>query len=95
MVEITGIEKNSYAAKAHIVAGDILVSINGNPITDVLDYRFYITEKKLDITLDRRGETVSVTIKKPQYDDIGLEFATYLMDKKHSCKNKCVFCFID
>ena len=95
MVEITGIEKNSYAAKAHIVAGDILVSINGNPITDVLDYRFYITEKKLDITLDRRGETVSVTIKKPQYDDIGLEFATYLMDKKHSCKNKCVYCFID
>lgn len=95
MVEITGIEKNSPAAKAHIVAGDILVSINGNPITDVLDYRFYITEKKLDITLDRRGETVSVTIKKPQYDDIGLEFATYLMDKKHSCKNKCVFCFID
>ena len=95
MVEITGIEKNSPAAKAHIVAGDILVSINGNPINDVLDYRFYITEKKLDITLDRRGETVSVTIKKPQYDDIGLEFATYLMDKKHSCKNKCVFCFID
>lgn len=95
MVEITGIEKNSPAAKAHILAGDILVSINGNPITDVLDYRFYITEKKLDITLDRRGETITVTIKKPQYDDIGLEFATYLMDKKHSCKNKCVFCFID
>ena len=95
MVEITGIEKNSAAAKAHILPGDILVSINGNPITDVLDYRFYITEKKLDIELDRRGETVHVSIKKPQYDDIGLEFATYLMDKKHSCKNKCVFCFID
>lgn len=95
MVEITGVEKNSIAAKAHILAGDILVSINGNAITDVLDYRFYITEKKLDIELDRRGETVHVPIKKDQYDDIGLEFATYLMDKKHSCKNKCVFCFID
>lgn len=95
MVEITGVEKNSIAAKAHILAGDILVSINGNAITDVLDYRFYITEKKLDIELDRRGETVHIPIKKDQYDDIGLEFATYLMDKKHSCKNKCVFCFID
>lgn len=95
MVEITGVEKNSIAARAHILAGDILVSINGNAITDVLDYRFYITEKKLDIELDRRGETVHVAIKKDQYDDIGLEFATYLMDKKHSCKNKCVFCFID
>ena len=77
MVEITGVEKNSPAAKAHILAGDVLVSINGNPITDVLDYRFYITEKKLDIELDRRGEPVHVLIKKPQYDDIGLEFATY------------------
>lgn len=95
MVEIVGVEKNSHAAKAHILPGDLLVSINGNAITDVLDYRFYITEKKLDIALDRRGEAVRVLIKKEQYDDIGLEFATYLMDKKHSCRNKCVFCFID
>lgn len=95
MVEIVGVEKNSHAAKAHILPGDLLVSINGNAITDVLDYRFYITEKKLDIALDRRGEAIRVLIKKEQYDDIGLEFATYLMDKKHSCRNKCVFCFID
>ena len=95
MFEITGVEKNSPASKAKILPGDLLVSINGNGITDVLDYRFYITEKKLDVELSRRGETVHVTIKKDQYDDIGLEFATYLMDKKHSCKNKCVFCFID
>lgn len=95
MVEIVGVEKNSHAAKAHILPGDLLVSINGNAVTDVLDYRFYITEEKLDIALDRRGEAVRVLIKKEQYDDIGLEFATYLMDKKHSCRNKCVFCFID
>ncbi len=95
MVEITGVEKHSYADKAGVIAGDKLISINGNDITDVLDYRFYITEKKLDISLCRNGEQLSVTVKKPQYDDIGLEFETYLMDKKHSCRNKCIFCFID
>ncbi len=95
MVEITGVERKSYAEKAGIIPGDKLISINENEITDVLDYRFYMTEKKLDIALCRNGEKVSVSIKKPQYDDIGLEFETYLMDKKHSCRNKCIFCFID
>ena len=41
------------------------------------------------------GKTRSVQIRKGEYDDIGLEFETYLMDKQRSCKNKCVFCFVD
>lgn len=95
MVLITGVETNSHAEKSGIKKGDSLISINGNNITDVLDYRFYATEKKLDILLCRDGKQISVSVKKDMYDDLGLEFETYLMDKKHSCKNKCVFCFID
>ena len=96
MVQITGVEKKSYAEKAGILAGDTLVSIGGNEINDVLDYRFYITEKKLNITVERNGERKDFSIKKKdEYDDIGLEFETYLMDKKQTCRNKCIFCFID
>ena len=96
MVKICGVEKNSYADKAGIKAGDSLVSIGGNAIKDVLDYRFYIMDKKITVEVDRDGKVISFPIKKKdEYDDIGLEFETYLMDKKHSCKNKCVFCFID
>ena len=95
MVKICGIEQGSIAQKAGIMPQDILVSVNGNDINDVLDYRFYITEKKLDVAVLRGESTLNFTIKKPQYDDLGLEFETYLMDEKHSCKNKCIFCFID
>lgn len=95
MVKIAKVNKNSIAEKHKILPGDVIVSINGNDINDVLDYRFYITEKKLIIVLERRGEPIEITVKKPQYDDLGLDFDTYLMDEKHSCKNKCVFCFID
>ena len=95
MVKISGIEKKSLAEKAGILAGDELISINDNEICDVLDYRFYITEKKICLRVERDGETLVFDIKKPQYDDIGLEFSTYLMDEKHTCTNKCVFCFID
>ncbi len=96
MVKICGIEKNSYAEKAGIKIGDELISVSGNEIRDVLDYRFYIMDKKITVEVERCGEKLSFPIKKKdEYDDIGLEFETYLMDKKHSCKNKCVFCFID
>ena len=94
-VIISTVVKGSYAYKKRIKSGDILYSINGNPIEDVLDYRFFIGEKKLVLTFERNGKMISLTIKKQEHDDIGLEFDTYLMDKQRSCKNKCIFCFID
>ena len=95
MVKIIGVEERSYAKKAGICAGDILISINGNEISDVLDYRFYLTEREITLELQNDGGKYAVKIKKDEYDDIGLEFATPLMDEKHSCRNKCIFCFID
>ena len=95
-VVISGIEKHSPAAKADIHPGDRLVSINGNEIIDVLDYRFYMMEKKLKLILDSGGREKAVVVrKKDEYDDLGLLFDTYLMDKQRSCRNQCVFCFID
>ena len=95
-VKISAVEEHSYAEKAGILAGESIVSINGNVIKDVLDYRFYMTDRNLAVELlDKDGNTRKVEIKKPQYADLGLDFETYLMDKEHCCKNKCIFCFID
>ena len=95
MVLITGIEKGSCAEKKGICAGDYLININGNDINDVLDYRFYIADSRITLTIHRGKDLFDVEIVKPQYDDIGLEFESFLMDKQHSCRNKCIFCFID
>ena len=95
MVKITDVERSSRAERHGIRAGDILISIDGNEIRDVLDYRFYLAEKKIELLLSRDGEKYTVTIKKGEYDDIGLDFETPLMDKKQTCKNGCIFCFID
>ena len=72
-----------------------MISINGNEIRDVLDYRFYLAERSVSLLLKRENEEYTVTIKKGEYDDIGLGFETPLMDKKQTCKNGCIFCFID
>lgn len=95
MVLIKEVERFSPAEKAKIKAGDEIISINGNEIRDVLDYRYYICEKKLSVLVRRGGEEKTFNIKKGEYDDLGLEFETFLMDNKHSCRNKCIFCFID
>ncbi len=95
-VLIDGVQNGSIAEKKKINKGDRLISVNGNEINDVLDYRFYINETKLILSLETSdGKSKLALIKKGEFEDIGLEFETYLMDKQRSCKNKCIFCFID
>ncbi len=95
-VIIESVQKGSPAYKAGIKDGYTLLSLNGNEIMDVLDYRFYQNNEKLLISfIDTKGKIKNKRIKKQEYEELGLNFATYLMDKKHSCLNKCVFCFID
>ncbi|MBR5542977.1 MAG: DUF512 domain-containing protein [Oscillospiraceae bacterium] len=88
---IVDVEKGSPARKAGIVPGDELVSINGKPICDVLDYKFYSYDKRLKIELKRK----TIKLKKGEGEDLGLVFETYLMDKTKRCANNCVFCFVD
>lgn len=95
-VKIFDVTTGSHADKAGIKKGETLLSINSNEIVDVLDYRFYQVNCKLTLEVadeDKNVRTIEMT--KGEYEEIGLEFETYLMDKQHSCRNKCIFCFID
>lgn len=95
MVEIKSVIRKSPADKAGIKGGDLLLKVNSHEINDFLDYQFYVEESSLKIEYEHKGSVKSVLIKKDEYDDLGLEFETYLMDKERRCKNKCIFCFID
>ena len=80
--------------KAHV--GDAVISINGNKIIDVLDYKFFAYDSRLKVLLRRPdGSEHEVTVHKSEGGDLGLEFESYLMDTPRSCANNCVFCFID
>lgn len=95
-VIIKSVSLGSPAHKAGIKDGYTLISINKNDIMDVLDYRFYQNNSKLIIEyIDAKGKIKKSRIKKEEFGELGLNFETYLMDKQHSCLNKCVFCFID
>lgn len=95
-VKIAAVTPGTPAQRAGICAGMTLVSINRAPIRDVLDYRFYMTNSRLRLVLqDEAGHQRVLRIRKDEYEDLGLEFSTYLMDRQQTCKNKCIFCFVD
>lgn len=56
---------------------------------------YYAADVNVCITVSRNGEELEFTVQKDEYDDLGLEFDTFLMDSKQRCSNRCVFCFID
>lgn len=84
--------RSPFFGKIH--KGDSILSVNGHTVTDVFDYNFYISDEgdSLFTFLTEKG-TVDLTL--PRGREAGLRFDTYLMDREHSCKNKCIFCFID
>ncbi len=95
-VKILSVSDGSPAQRAGIRGGETLISINKNETNDVLDFRFHQINTRLVLKIeDENGKARNVRIKKDEYEELGLEFETYLMDKQHSCKNKCIFCFVD
>ena len=96
-VKIFDVDKKCKCAKKGIKCGYELVSVNGNEINDVLDYRFYTEDRRLELVFSSpEGKHKRVVIRNNEgCDSLGLGFETYLMDKHRRCKNSCVFCFID
>lgn len=93
---IKGIADGSISQEIGIEAGDILLAINGSPVTDILDYEFYAQDDTLNLEIQKSdGEIWSIDIEKDYDEKLGLEFDGVVFDKMKQCKNKCVFCFID
>lgn len=88
---IAQIEQGSLAEEAGLKAGDVIQTINGIEIIDYLDYMYASCNEEVEIILSDR----SVTIENEEYEPLGIEFQTMLIDKPKACHNKCVFCFID
>lgn len=89
------VEPFSHAENAGIKVGDVLLRINGSDFYDILEYRYLTAEYEVELEVRKSdGEIVKVTITN-DYEDLGIEFKEGLIDEAQSCRNKCIFCFID
>ena len=93
---IRSVRPDSIAAELEIEPGDVLVSISGEQVEDVFDYRYLTNEEYLEILIRKpSGEEWELEIEKEYEDDLGIEFENPLLDEYRSCRNACIFCFID
>lgn len=86
----------SIAEEVEIEKGDKLISINEQPVCDILDYKFLISDEYIVVTIEKSyGEVWDIEIEKDYNEDLGIEFQEAIMDEARSCHNNCMFCFID
>lgn len=93
---IDTIEPGSIAEELELVPGDALLLINGKEIGDVLDYHYLIHDETLQMLVEKKdGEVWELLIEKDYDEDLGIVFENGLMDDYRTCRNHCIFCFID
>ena len=91
---INSVSEGSIAEEMGVEAGDYLISINGNEIEDVFDYRFLVDDEYIEMVIRKAdGEEWELEIEKDYDEDLGIIFESGLMDDAKSCCNKCIFCF--
>ncbi len=93
---VDSVAPGSIAGELDIEAGDALVEINGNKIEDIFDYQYYTQDEYIEVLIRKpSGEEWILEIDKEYDEDLGITFENGLMDDYRSCRNKCIFCFID
>lgn len=94
--KICKIFKDSIAEELGIEIGDKIISINGNQIKDIIDYRFLMADEYVEVEIEKSDKELWILEIEKDYDEkLGIEFEDAIMDDARSCSNKCIFCFID
>ena len=92
---ITRVDADSPAAREGLRTGDLLLSVNGEPVKDLIDYEALSVRGRLVVEVERGGERLRYLVRKKVGEPLGLCFETTLMDRMQTCKNRCLFCFVD
>ncbi len=93
VARIARVEPGSIAEEVELLPGDLLLAVNGAPVTDYIAYRFAIADEVVTLTVARGDDCWDVEIEKDEDDDLGLGFAEDVFDGMRRCGNHCIFCF--
>ncbi|MCD8378678.1 MAG: DUF512 domain-containing protein [Candidatus Gastranaerophilales bacterium] len=93
---VSSVENGSIAQELEIESGDILLSIDGVKLSDLIDYNFYCKNEFITVEIQKKnGEIEEIELEKDFDEDLGIVFESAVFDKIHPCMNKCIFCFVD
>ncbi len=93
---VDSVLKNSIAEELDIKKGDTLVSVDGQVMSDMIDYNFYMKSEFITILIEHKdGTQEQIEIEKDYDEDLGIVFQSAVFDKIKPCLNHCIFCFVD
>ena len=93
---IKAVKPKSIAEEVGIEKGDLLISINGIGIHDIVEYKYLITNEELMLEIEKKDNEIwEIEIEKEFDEDLGIIFDNSIIDRMKRCHNKCIFCFID
>ena len=92
---VSSVMTTSIGEELGIRPGDVLLSVDGAPVEDVLDYREKTTRPYFELLMKSGDEEILFEVERAEDEDLGLAFENELMDQKRFCRNKCIFCFVD
>lgn len=90
-IEVKKIMAKSIAEAGGLLAGDLLLSINGNRLNDSIDFMFYKNEPELNIIVLRKRKKIPVKLLPKEGEDIGITLKPFKIKR---CANNCIFCFV-
>jgi putative radical SAM enzyme (TIGR03279 family) len=92
---IVAVEPDSPGERAGLLAGDAIVKVNGRPPADLMDLLDLADNGPLELLFRRDGNTLECSVRKSPEEALGIEFSDTLFNRVKTCRNKCVFCFME
>ena len=94
---IREVEPGSIGQELGLEPGDVIASINGEPVVDVVDYLYFsaLEELAIEVKPVNGGAPVTVEVEKDSWEPLGLTFDRPMMSPPRGCRNRCLFCFVD
>ena len=93
MLKVSKVIRNSIAKELGFEAGDRIVAFDGFPAVDELDYFYYNSKSRFTVSVEDEHQSAVIEVEKDEDEDLGLEFEP--QEEIHTCRNHCVFCFVD
>ena len=93
---VNSVKSNSIAEELNIEKGDIILSIDGSKMADLIDYNYLVKGEIITIEIKKKsGEIEEIELEKDYEDDLGIIFESAVFDRVKPCLNHCIFCFVD